>query len=180
MEALLSARRVHQHQNIRTRSCPKKHSNASRRSPMNSPGLAALAALLCLLTVSGPALADEHPYTEGAVVNVASIRTLEGKFDDYMAWLSTTWKKMQEESKKKGYILDYQVMAVEPRGPDDPDIYLVITYKNWAALDGALAKGDEISTAIEGSVAAANKAQGERDKIRRVLGSQTMQRLVLK
>jgi hypothetical protein len=147
---------------------------------MKRPGLAALAALLCLVSASVPAFADEHPYTEGPVVNVASIRTLEGKFDDYMAWLSTTWKKMQEESKKKGYILDYQILSVEPRGPDDPNLYLVITYKNWAALDGSLAKGDDISKAVEGSVAAASKAQGERDKIRRVLGSQTMQQLVLK
>jgi hypothetical protein len=147
---------------------------------MKRPGLAALAALLCLVSAGAPAFADEHPYTEGPVVNVASIRTLEGKFDEYMAWLSTTWKKMQEESKKKGYILDYEILAIEPRGPDDPDIYLVITYKNWAALDGSLAKGDEISKSIEGSIAAASKAQGERDRIRRVLGSQTMQQLVLK
>jgi hypothetical protein len=147
---------------------------------MNKRGFAALAASLCLLTASVTASADEHPYGEGPVVNVASIRTLEGKFEEYMTWLSTTWKKMQEEAKKKGYIVDYEVLTVEARGPDDPDIYLVITYKNWAALDGSIAKGDEISKAVEGSVAAANRSQSERDKIRRVLGSQTMQQLVLK
>lgn len=141
---------------------------------------AACAALVLLASASVTALADDHPYSEGPVVNVASIRTMEGKFDEYMAWLATTWKKMQEESKKKGYILDYEVLGVEARGPDDPDIYLVITYKNWAALDGAIAKGDEISKAVEGSVAAANQSQSARDKIRRVLGSQTMQQLVLK
>lgn len=141
---------------------------------------AAFAAFLCFATANTTVWADEHPYTEGPVINVASIRTLEGKFDDYMAWLGTTWKKMQEEAKKKGYIVDYSVLSVEPRGPDDPDLYLVITYKNWAALDGALAKGDEISKVAEGSTSAANKSQSERDKIRRVLGSQTMQRLNLK
>jgi hypothetical protein len=56
----------------------------------------------------------------------------------------------------------------------------VITYKNWAALDGALAKGDEISKIMEGSVTAANKAQADRSKIRRVLGSSTAQQLMLK
>ena len=142
--------------------------------------LAALAALVSFASASGTALADDHPYSEGPIVNVSSIRTMEGKFDEYMNWLSTVWKKMQEESKKKGYIVDYQVLAVEPRGPDDPDIYLVISYKNWAALDGAVAKGDEIAKAVEGSLAAANKSQSDRDKIRRVLGSQTMQQLVLK
>ena len=140
----------------------------------------ALAALVCFASASGTALADDHPYSEGPIVNVSSIRTMEGKSDEYMNWLSTVWKKMQEESKKKGYIVDYEVLAVEPRGPDDPDIYLVISYKNWAALDGAVAKGDEIAKAVEGSLAAANKSQSDRDKIRRVLGSQTMQQLVLK
>lgn len=147
---------------------------------MRKPLLAALAALVCFSSASVIATADDHSYSEGPIVNVASIRTMEGKFDEYMAWLATTWKKMQEESKKKGYIVDYEVLAVEARGPDDPDIYLVTTYKNWAALDGALAKGDDISKAVEGSVAAANKSQSERDKIRRVLGSQTMQQLNLK
>lgn len=147
---------------------------------MRKPLLAALAALVCFPSASVIATADDHSYSEGPIVNVASIRTMEGKFDEYMAWLATTWKKMQEESKKKGYIVDYEVLAVEARGPDDPDIYLVTTYKNWAALDGALAKGDDISKAVEGSVAAANKSQSERDKIRRVLGSQTMQQLNLK
>jgi hypothetical protein len=56
----------------------------------------------------------------------------------------------------------------------------VITYKNWAALDGAVAKGDEIAKEIEGSVAAANQSQSDRGKIRRILGSQTMQTLNLK
>jgi hypothetical protein len=142
--------------------------------------MAAFAALVCFAMTSVTALADEHSYSEGPIVNVSSIRTLEGKFDEYMNWLATVWKKMQEESKKKGYIVDYEVLTVEPRGPDDPDIYLVITYKNWAALDGSIAKGDEIAKAAEGSLAAANKSQSDRDKIRRVLGSQTMQQLVLK
>jgi hypothetical protein len=76
--------------------------------------------------------------------------------------------------------VSYEVLSVEARGPDDPNIYLVTTYKNWAALDGAIAKGDEVAKAVEGSIAAANKSQSERDKIRRVLGSQTMQQMILK
>ena len=136
--------------------------------------------LVALACTAFGASADDHPYSEGSVVNVARIRTVDGKFDDYMKWISTTWKKEQDAAKKAGYILDYQVLQVEPRGPDDADLILVITYKNWAALDGALAKGDEIAKQIEGSVAAANQAQADRSKIRRVLGASTMQELNLK
>ena len=46
--------------------------------------LAACAAYACLAFTSVSALADDHAYTEGAVVNVSSIRTVDGKFDDYM------------------------------------------------------------------------------------------------
>ena len=141
---------------------------------------AGLAALACLSSISFAALADEHAYSEGPVVNIARIRTVDGKFDDYMKWLATTWKQEEEAAKKAGYILSYEVLTVEARGPDDPDLLLVITYKNWAALDGALAKGDEIAKQIEGSVAAASQAQADRSKIRRVLGSYTTQQLLLK
>jgi hypothetical protein len=142
--------------------------------------LAACAAFVCLAFASASALADDHAYTEGPVVNVAMIRTVDGKFDDYMKWLSTTWKAQNEAAKKAGYLVSYQVIAVEPRGPDDPDLYLVLTYKDWAALDGAVAKADEITKQIGGSVAAANQAQFDRGKIRRLLGSSTMQVLDLK
>ena len=119
-------------------------------------------------------------YTEGQVVNVARIRTVDGKFDDYMKWLDTTWKQQQEAAKKAGYLVSYEVIAVEPRTPDDPDLLLISRYKNWAALDGAMAKGDEIAKLVEGSVAASNQAQFARASIRHILGSSTMQVLDLK
>ena len=107
-------------------------------------------AFACLPFFSSIARADDHPYTEGAVVNVARIRTENGKFDDYMKYVSTTWKQEQEAAKKAGYIVDYQVISVEPRTESDPDLLLVTTYKNWAALDGALEKGDAVAKQIEG------------------------------
>ena len=142
--------------------------------------VAAGAALIASACANVPTFADDHAFTEGPVVNVAMIRTVDGKTDDYLRWLDTTWKASQEASKKAGYIEGYEVLMANPQGPNDPDVLLVITYKNWAALDGALAKGDEISKQIEGSVSAANQSEANRSKIRRVLGSQTMQVAMLK
>ena len=142
--------------------------------------IAACAAFVSIACVSVSAFADDHAYTEGAVVNVARIRTVDGKFDDYMKWLGTTWKQQQEAAKKAGYLVSYEVISVEPRTPDDADLLLITRYKNWAALDGALAKGDEIAKLVEGSVAASNQAQFARASIRKVLGSSTMQVLDLK
>ena len=147
---------------------------------MNRNRFAAYAAYACLLCSSVVSLADDHAYSEGPIVSVTRIRTVDGKFDDYMKYLDTTWKREQEAAKKAGYIISYQVLTVEARGPDDPDVVLSITVKNWAALDGALAKGDAIAKQIEGSLAASNQAQSDRSKIRRVLGTSTMQVLELK
>ena len=147
---------------------------------MNSIRIAAFVALAALAGTSVPAFADDHSYTEGQIVNVTRIRTVDGKFDDYMKWLDTTWKQQQEAAKKAGYIVSYEVMKVEPRTAEDPDLYLISRYKNWAALDGALAKNDEITKQVEGSVAASNQAQFARASLRRILGSSTMQVLDLK
>ena len=142
--------------------------------------VATLAAFAAIAFTSVSALADDHAYTEGPVVNVASIRTIDGKFDEYMKWIDTVWKSQQEAAKKTGDVLSYSVYSVEARSPHDPDLLLVTTYKNWAALDGGLAKSDAIAKLTEGSVAASNQSQADRAKIRTVLGSQTMLQLMLK
>jgi hypothetical protein len=142
--------------------------------------LAACAATIALTLTTFTAVAEDQPYTEGAVVNVAGIRTEYGHFDDYMKFLATSWKQAEEAAKKAGLILSYQVLQVEPRGPDDPDIYLVVTYKNWAALDGLREKSDAILAQVYGSMHSAEQGAVERGKIRRTIGSQTMQVLELK
>ena len=142
--------------------------------------LAAGAAVLSLSIASAQVIAEDHSYTEGPVVNVSAIRTEYGKFDEYMKYLDTTWKAEQEAAKKAGYIISYKVITVEPRGENDPDIYLVLTFKNWATLDGATAKGDEIAKQVEGTLEKQNQGAVDRGKIRRVLGSFTGQELNLK
>ncbi len=114
--------------------------------------LCAAGALLSLTGLATLAQADGRDYNDGPVVNVASIRTVDGHFDDYMHWLATTYKKQQEASKKAGLITGYRVIVIEARGPNDPDILLVTEYKNWAALDGLGSKADAVSVQIEGSV----------------------------
>lgn len=141
---------------------------------------AAISAFAFLALMNFSARADDHPYGEGPVVSVAFIRTVDGKFEDYMKWVATTWKAAQEAAKSAGYIASYEVLTTDPRTPDDPDVLLVIRYKNWAGLDGWIAKGDEIVTKVEGSVAAGIKGEVERASIRRVLGSKNYQELTLK
>ena len=141
----------------------------------------ALAALLGVSSLSSTAVfADGKDWSDGPVINVASIRTVDGHFDDYMHWLATTYKKQQEAAKKAGLITNYEVILIEARGPNDPDVLLVTEFKNWAALDNLGGKFDKVSVEVEGSVEAAAQSERDRAKIRTVLGSRTEQVAILK
>jgi len=138
------------------------------------------AGALLAAAVATTASADGRHWNDGGVINVSYIRTVEGHFDDYMAWLATTWKQQEEAAKKAGLITDYHVFVVEARSPSDPDVILVTDYKNWAALDHLGSKMDSVSMQVEGSVEKANQSDAARSKIRTVLGSTTMQEAILK
>jgi len=146
----------------------------------NASRLLGAAAVLALGTLSVTAFADGRDWNDGPVVNVASIRTVDGHFDEYMHWLATTYRKQQETAKAAGLITNWRVMVIEARGPNDPDILLITEFKNWAALDGLGSKSDAVSAKVEGSVEAAAKSEADRAKIRTVLGSRTMQEALLK
>lgn len=141
--------------------------------------------LLALLSALGLAASfasaqEERPYTEGPVVNVAYIRTEPGMFDEYMRYLATTYKQFMDEQKKAGIISDYAVYASQPRTEHEPDLILTVTYKNFGALDGLTERSDPISRKIWGSLSKADQASAERGKLRRQLGSETIQQLLLK
>jgi hypothetical protein len=140
----------------------------------------AAGALGALLSMTSLAYADGRNYSDGPVVNVSFVRTLDGHFDEYMQFLATTYKKQQEAAKKAGLILSYEVDVAQPQGPNDPDIILITRFKNWAALDGLGGKFDTLTTQLEGSVDKSNQAQAGRGKIRTILGSQTVQEAILK
>ena len=123
---------------------------------------------------------EERPYTEGTVTSVSYIRTKYGMFDEYMRFLDGSYKKLLEEYKKAGLILDYGVYTTSPHNPHEPDIILTVTFKNWAAFDGLRDKTDPIDKQVYGSVEASNKGAVERDKVREVLGGQVIQKLNLK
>jgi len=142
--------------------------------------LGALLAGLAMFAVAGFAAAADRPYTEGAVVNVGSLRTEPGQFEAYMAYLAGPYKKMMEEQKAAGIILDYSVYVTTPRSPGDPDIYLLTVYKNMAALDGLSERTDPIQQKMFGDLAQRGAATAERGKMRTVVGGLQMRKLELK
>ena len=89
-------------------------------------------------------------------------------------------REEMEAEKKAGLIVGYQIYAAQPHNPQEADIYLLVTYKNWAALDGLAAKSRALLAQVYGSIASAQQSAVDRGKIRTVLGSEQIQELILK
>ena len=142
--------------------------------------LGVLGAMLLALPFASVAADDGYSYTEGSVLDVTSVRTKPGMFDTYMKFLSSTFKPMMEEQKKAGVVLSYAVYAGSPRTPADADLYLVVEYKNMAALDDLNAKTDPISKKYFATLDAANKAAADRESVRQILGDELIRELKLK
>ena len=85
-----------------------------------------------------------------------------------------------EAMKKAGLIIDYKVVRATPKTPDQPNIILMITFKDGAAaLDKSVAL-EEVAKKVIGSSAFQNKARVGRNQYRKVLGTEYGRELVLK
>jgi hypothetical protein len=140
----------------------------------------ALAALLLLAFASITFAQDDHAYTEGPVTAISYVKVKPGMFDAYLSYLQKTYKQVMEEQKKEGLVLDYGVYSANPRSPHDPDLYLTVTYKNWATFDTLTARSDAITKKVWGSLDKSNEASIDREKMREILGGEVVQELLLK
>jgi hypothetical protein len=122
---------------------------------------------------------DVRHYTDGPVTELDYIQVEYGHFDEYVDWLNSTWKPTMEAMKKAGLIIDYKVVRATPRTPDQPNIILMITFKDGAA---ALDKGveqEEVAKKVIGSTEFQNKAREGRNQYRNVLGIEYVRELIL-
>jgi len=122
---------------------------------------------------------DERQYSEGPVTEVDYIAVEYGHFEEYIDWLNSTWKPTMEATKKAGLIIDYKVFRATPKTPDQPNIYLMITYKNMAALDKGVEQ-EEVAKKVIGSTQVQNKARVVRNEYRKVLGTEYIREVILK
>jgi hypothetical protein len=124
------------------------------------------------------ASAQELPYKRGPVTMVSSIRVQEGQFFEYWHFLETRWHPVMEEAKKQGLVVSYAVLESDPRTPEDPNLYLIVSYPNYAALDTIEAKESAIEKQLFGlTPQKAEQQSGERAPVRTIIGEQLFQEL---
>ena len=126
----------------------------------------------------------DRGYTYGPVTEVDYIHVEYGHFDDYMAWVTSTWVPTMKALKKAGVIIDYKVFISSPKSPDQPNVYLEFTFKNMAAYAGDIGDGADAFEAVTEKVICSaecqNQARVHRNEFRKVLGTEVTRELVFK
>jgi hypothetical protein len=86
---------------------------------------------------------------------------------------------VQEAAKKRGDVLDYKVLAVDNPRDHEPDVILMVEFKNMAVFDRSRAELDAQSAAAFGSVAKSNQSAISRESMRTQRGSVLTREILL-
>lgn len=138
------------------------------------------AGLAASSTAPGARAKDERQYAEGPFTEIDEIHVEYGHFEEYIAWLDSTWKPTMEAYKKAGLILDYKVFQLTPKSPDQPNIYLWITFRNAAAALDKSVELEEVAKKVICDTECQNKARVARNEYRKVLGIDHVRELILR
>lgn len=141
--------------------------------------LAGAAMMMAVATVT-PAMAQELSWKPGTVWEAGRIDVLPGQFENYMDWLATTWKKIQELGKAEGIVVDYHVLSTNNPRAGEPDLILIVEYKDYQTSAQQEAFNKKVNAMLSQDRRAANTASAERGKMREQLGSVEYQELILK
>ena len=137
-------------------------------------------AAMMAATLATQSMAQESSYKPGSVWVASRIDVMPGQYENYMDYLATTWKKNQELAKAEGIVLDYHVLAVNNARQGEPDLVLIVEYKDYRST----AQQEAFRQKVNGMMAMDNRKQatasGERAKMREQIGSTEYQELILK
>jgi hypothetical protein len=130
---------------------------------------------------AAPVDPDAPVYENGPVWDFTEVKTADGHFDDYMAFLASKWRTEQEAYKKEGLVLGYKIFTmIDPRDGEG-DLMLAIEYPNMAVMDRSVADQYALQKKIfGGSLATASQQQAARGSIRTIKADYLMRELVLK
>jgi hypothetical protein len=125
-----------------------------------------------------------HPqqhYTLGPISRITLVDIKPGKATEFWTDLRQNLRPLFDEYKRQGLIEDYAVnLKTTAEGPQDWDVAVIFTYKNWAALDTFATKGDSVSMRYYGNYGQRSEAGAKRAEFGTVVGSFLVRNVTLK
>jgi len=132
------------------------------------------------LLLGSAALAQDSSYKPGTVWNFSHIKVEPGQFENYLDFLSKTWKKGNEWGKKEGNVVSYHVFAVNNPREGEPDLILAIETKDYLSTAQQLELQKKFEAFMAADTRKMDTASGERKVMRKLAGSMEVQELMLK
>lgn len=132
------------------------------------------------LLAASPAIAQDSSYTPGTVWESSYIDVLPGQFENYMDYLATTWKKVQELGKREGAVVSYHVLSTNNPRQGEPDLILIVEYRDYRTTAQQEALSDKVNAMLAQDDRKADAASAARGPMRELLGSREYQELKLK
>jgi hypothetical protein len=140
----------------------------------------AVSAALALSMIGAPASAQDSSYTAGTVWNFSYITIEPGQFENYMDYLSKTWKKSQDYGLKEGDIVSYHVFQINNARAGEPDLILAVETKDYLTNAQQLAVQRKFEKFMAQDTHKLDAGMGERKVMRKLSGSMELQELKLK
>jgi hypothetical protein len=127
-----------------------------------------IAATMAAGLLAGAAQAQTAPrvYENGTVWRISYIETKSGMFDEYLAYLNGQWRASNEAGMKAGDIISYKIVAVDSPRDGEPDLILMIEFKNMAVFDASQAEQDKRTASLWGTNQKAAQALVSRETMR--------------
>lgn len=142
--------------------------------------IAALAAGLCSLNATAIAQDHSRGWENGSIVAVTEVHTKPGMFNAYVNDLNNVWRKFNEAQAKDGDILSFSMFANTSPREGEPDLYLAVTYKNWATFDRGIEYFESLGSSILGSTENVRMAGVDREQLRTIGSTYVLRQITFK
>ena len=137
--------------------------------------------IIAILLIVSSAQADDRVYDGGGSVwTVSFIETKPGHFDDYIANLDQIWRRYLDAQKEDGDVLSYKMIPIAFPRDGEPNLMLMVEFKNWAAFDRGTEYFDELAKKLQGGIDQATQSNIDREKLRTLRGGFAGQEITFK
>ena len=149
---------------------------------MRNKVLSVLGVVIIAMLGSSPAFAQDHSrgWEQGHVVQVTEVHIKDGMFNAYINDLNNVWRKFLEAQMEDGDVVDYGMFTNPDKRDGEPDLFLTVTYKNWAAYDRGVEYFEALGERVMGSTKEMREDNIDRGKLRTIGSTYTLRQITFK
>lgn len=123
---------------------------------------------------------NDSNYEQGSVWTIGYIETKPGKFNAYMNNLEGEWLRYIKAQKDDGDVLSYKVLAVAAPRDGEPNLILMVEWKNMGVFDRSEEYWKKLTKRLTGSMDKLVKDSVDRETLRTLRGEMITRELVFK